>query len=69
MTICIKRDLALNTLQRLICHKTKQPTTRNHRINNIRPDIKLGLFTKDELCADLKTIKSRKAASLTNIYK
>ena len=26
LTICIKMDLLLNNLQRLICHKPKQPT-------------------------------------------
>ena len=37
LTICMKMDLALNNLQRLICHKTQtnQPTNQAALINDI----------------------------------
>ena len=31
LTICIKMDLALNNLQRLICHKPNQPQFVNNK--------------------------------------
>ena len=39
LTICIKMDLALNNLQRLICHKLNQPTRRKEK------DLKITIIT------------------------
>ena len=42
MIICIKMDLALNNLQRLICHKTQQTKPNQKEIRNI-----YRFFTRD----------------------
>ena len=46
-TIYIKMDLALNDLQRLICHKPKQPT--NHLVKVCNVIDKLSIIWKSDL--------------------
>ena len=57
LTICIKMDLALNNLQRLICHKTQptnQPTNQstNHITQSSRNGVSQsnGLVSHQEIC-------------------
>ena len=60
LIICIKMDLAWNNLQRLICHKTNQPTSQPTNQPTNQPAINWNrkLSRKIELKKGLKTFQN-----------
>ena len=55
------------TFQEFVQKLTKVTIKSSEKINNWKLHIKLGQFMEEELDAELKTIKTRKAASLNEI--
>ena len=52
--ICLKMDLALNNLQRLICHKTQTNNHTNKQTNPFRKDFLNKMGTRKEYLNDLE---------------